>query len=100
MGLDDLTYIMVRSNILSTEPLPTLNRAYVMIVQEECVCNITHGKEQRGEAMAFVVQIGQISKGRYENMDKAEVCFNCNKFGHNSKSCFQLIGYLDWWETN
>ena len=25
------------------------------------------------------------------------VCINCNKSGHNAKSCFQLIGYPDWW---
>lgn len=33
MGLNDSTYGTVRSNILSAEPLPKLNRAYAMIVQ-------------------------------------------------------------------
>ncbi|KAJ0040327.1 hypothetical protein Pint_27971 [Pistacia integerrima] len=46
MGLDDSTYGTVRSNILNTEPLPNLNRAYAMIVQEEWVRHITLGREQ------------------------------------------------------
>ena len=56
MGLDDSTYGMVRSNTISTEPLPTLNRAYAMIVQEKRVRHITCGKEWRGEAMSFSIQ--------------------------------------------
>ncbi|XP_057999352.1 uncharacterized protein LOC131178413 [Hevea brasiliensis] len=35
MGLDEEGYRTVRSNILSTEPLPNLNRAYAMVVQQE-----------------------------------------------------------------
>ncbi|KAH0753962.1 hypothetical protein KY290_024232 [Solanum tuberosum] len=33
MGLDDEVFGTTRSNILSTEPLPTLNRVYAMIIQ-------------------------------------------------------------------
>ena len=47
--------------------------------------------------MAFAMQIGSTSKGQLENKDKSMVCMNCNKAGHNTESCFQLIGYLDWW---
>ena len=56
MWLDDSTYGTIHSNVLSIEPLPTLNRAYAMTVQGECVCCITHWKEQWGEIMAFAVQ--------------------------------------------
>ena len=55
------------------------------------------GKNKGGEVVAFAIQIGPVTKGRYKNKDKAEICSNCNKSGHNSNSCFQLIGYLDWW---
>ncbi|KAI6667965.1 hypothetical protein NL676_007024 [Syzygium grande] len=51
MGLDEEGYGIVRANILSTEPLPNLNRVYAMVVQE----------------------------------------------GHDAESCFQLIGYPEWW---
>ncbi|KAH9779087.1 retrovirus-related pol polyprotein from transposon RE1 [Citrus sinensis] len=97
MGLDDSTYGTVRSNILSTEPLPTLNRAYAMIIQEERVCSITRGKEQQVEAMAFAVQIATSLKGRTESKDKTVLCSNCKRTGHVAESCFQLIGYPNWW---
>ncbi|KAJ0031871.1 hypothetical protein Pint_14466 [Pistacia integerrima] len=97
MGLDDSTYGTVRSNILSTEPLPNLNRAYAMIVQEERVRHMTQGREQRGEPMAFAVQTGSNSKGRTDTKDKSVVCTNCSKTGHNADSCFHLVGYPDWW---
>ena len=45
MGLDDSVYGTVCSNILSTKPLPSLNQAYAMIVQEERVRNVIRGKE-------------------------------------------------------
>lgn len=35
MGLDEEGFGTVRSNILSTEPLPNMNRTYAMIVQQE-----------------------------------------------------------------
>ncbi|XP_058006752.1 uncharacterized protein LOC131169099 [Hevea brasiliensis] len=48
MGLDEEGYRTVRSNILSTEPLPNLNRAYAMVVQQERVRTMTQTKEERG----------------------------------------------------
>lgn len=27
-------------------------------------------------------------------------CTHCNKSGHDIASCFQLIGYPEWWEKN
>ncbi|KAJ0091648.1 hypothetical protein Patl1_14686 [Pistacia atlantica] len=65
MGLDDSTYGTVRSNILSTEPLPNLNRAYAMIVQEERVRHMTQGREQRGEPMAFLFKQIELGKAMH-----------------------------------
>ena len=55
MGLDEDGYGTVRSNILSTEPLPNLNRVYVMILQQERVWTMTRTKEERGSPMSFAV---------------------------------------------
>ena len=56
MGLDEDGYGTVRSNILSTEPLPNLNRVYAMIVQQEQEWTMTRTKEERGNPMSFAVQ--------------------------------------------
>ena len=92
MGLDDSIYGTVRSNILSTRPLPNLNWAYAMVVQER-VHNIARGKEIRNEPMAFVVQMKSILKGRTDINDKSIMCTNCKRTGHEAGKCFQLIGY-------
>jgi len=35
MGLDEIAYNMVRSNILAQDPLPNLNKVYLILIQEE-----------------------------------------------------------------
>ncbi|XP_072066989.1 uncharacterized protein [Arachis hypogaea] len=47
MGLDDASYGTVRSNILVTDPLPTLNRVYAMLVQEERVKTMAKASKER-----------------------------------------------------
>ncbi|XP_075503971.1 uncharacterized protein LOC142541299 [Primulina tabacum] len=97
MGLDDTTYETARSNILSTESLPNLYRAYAMFIQEERVRDITRGKEHRSEAMAFAIQIPSHSKGRVDGKEKIVACSSCKRTGHDVGSFFELIGYSDWW---
>ena len=56
---------------------------------------MTRAKEERSEPVAFVVQAAQ---GSHNNRDKSFVlCTHCNKTGHKASSCFQLIGYPEWW---
>ena len=51
IGLDDIDYEAVRSNLLASEPLPPLNRVYSTLIQEECAKVIAHAKEEPGEIM-------------------------------------------------
>ncbi|KAJ0008171.1 hypothetical protein Pint_29123 [Pistacia integerrima] len=95
MGLDEEGYGTVRSNILSTEPLPNLNRAYAMVIQQERVRNMIRTREERSSPMSFAVRTGGRNSGG--DKDKSVICFNCNREGHDADNCFQLIGYLEWW---
>ncbi|XP_057418047.1 uncharacterized protein LOC130712224 [Lotus japonicus] len=97
MGLDDVSYGTVRSNVLAVDPLPSLNRVYATLVQEERMKTITRSKEERGEVMGHVVQAGLKTKGRPDPKDKSMVCSHCGKTGHDGKSCFQIIGHPEWW---
>ena len=97
MGLDEDGYGTVRSNILSIEPLPNLNRVYAMIVQQERVRTMTRTKEERGSPMSFVVQVGGRNSGG-DGKDKTVICSNCKRKGHEADSCFQQIGYPEWWD--
>ena len=97
MGLDDVGYGTVRSNILAMDPLPSLNRVYSTMVQEERMKMITRTKEEREavSVMGLSVQIGYKKKGRTES--KQLLCSHCGRLGHDVKGCFQLVGYPEWW---
>ena len=55
MGLDDATYGTVRFNLLATDMLPTLNRVYLTMIQEERVRMITRTTEERREVMSLAI---------------------------------------------
>lgn len=58
MRLDDGVFGTASSNILSTEPLPNLNRVYAMIIQEERHRTIAGTKDERSDAVGFFTQGG------------------------------------------
>ncbi|XP_072077788.1 uncharacterized protein [Arachis hypogaea] len=95
MGLEDVSYGTVRSNILATDPLPSLNRVYATLVQEERMKMISRTKEDKGSLMGLAVHTGYKHKSR--NEIKPLVCSHCGRTGHEIKGCFQLIGYPEWW---
>ncbi|MCI64043.1 hypothetical protein A2U01_0085300, partial [Trifolium medium] len=64
MGLDDVLYGTVRSNLLATDPLPSLNKMYATLIQEERVISMAGTKEERGEIVGLVVQTGGRARGR------------------------------------
>ncbi|KAK3008446.1 hypothetical protein RJ639_014444 [Escallonia herrerae] len=97
MGFDETIYGTVRSNLLTQDPLPNLNRVYSTLIQEERVKTIAHEKEERGEAMAFAVQNTAAYRTRGEWKDKNVVCSNCKRSGHESENYFLLVGYPEWW---
>lgn len=53
MGLDDVVYGTMRSNILSMDPLPNINRVYAMAVQEERHRNIARSNNERSDRIGF-----------------------------------------------
>lgn len=97
MGLDDVLYGTVRSNLLATDPLPSLNRIYATLIQEERVKSIARTKEERGEVVGLAVQTAGRARGRGDMKEKNAVCSYCNRTGHDALSCFQVVGYPDWW---
>jgi hypothetical protein len=84
-------YGTVRSNLLATDAMPSLNKMYSILVQEERMRSITRGKEERTEVMALAVQASAKMKRREIKNDSA--CTHCNRPGHDEAAYFQLIGY-------
>jgi len=95
MGLDYGLYGRVHSNLLATDPMPSLNKMYYILVQEERLRTITWNKEERTGVMALAAQTGARMKG-FENKNKS-IYTNCNKSGHDEAGCFLLIRYPKLW---
>jgi len=56
MGLDDIVYDTVHSNILAHNQLPNLNKFNSILIQEERVQTMARGKEDIGEVMTFTIR--------------------------------------------
>ncbi|KAK8264396.1 hypothetical protein V6Z11_D12G105900 [Gossypium hirsutum] len=84
MGLND-TYCTVRSQIFLMTPLPTVNQAYSMLVQES----------QRLHASGPVASDPTLVYSTLMTYKKQlnGVCDHCKIKGHKRESCYRLIGY-------
>lgn len=56
MGLDEIIYETIRSNLLAQDPLSTLNKVYSMLVQDKRLNMMARGIDNHSEAMTFVLQ--------------------------------------------
>ncbi|XP_048442487.1 uncharacterized protein LOC125478376 [Pyrus x bretschneideri] len=84
MGLSD-SFSTVRSNILLLEPLPTVNRAYSLVLRHEKQAEVSSGKNtSQPDAAAFAVKTG----GReLETENGGPRCGRCSKTNHSTKNC-------------
>ncbi|KAL9241264.1 hypothetical protein vseg_015395 [Gypsophila vaccaria] len=103
LGLESKSYGHLRSNLLSHDPLPNLNRAFQAISQEERVRGMDRTKEPISEVTGFSVRSSSPSVSRSSSyLTKADkqklVCTHCKKRGHDVSMCFDLLDELpDWW---
>ena len=81
MGLND-SYIGVRSNTLLQDPLPTVNKAYSLVIRHEKQSEVTTGKSHaQPEAVVFAV------RNSNHEIEVELRCFKCNKTNHTAKDC-------------
>ncbi|CAL1374616.1 unnamed protein product [Linum trigynum] len=100
LGLDD-AYSVVRSQILSTRPTPTLADAYRMVTAEEQHRLLTTARRPVVDTAVFQVQAAaEFREGRSpdeqersrDDKDRPR-CSNCRRLGHTRDSCYKLVGY-------
>ncbi|KAF7807109.1 uncharacterized protein G2W53_039270 [Senna tora] len=103
MGLNQ-TFEMIRSQILALDPLPSVNKAFAMVVTVEIEKEINQVQGSSGiEGSAMMAR----SNPRNENFKKiedrrneklAKHCDYCQQNGHTREGCFKLIGYPEWFK--
>ncbi|XP_075489666.1 uncharacterized protein LOC142528501 [Primulina tabacum] len=98
LGLCSDYYAQLRSTLLSQDPLPTLNRAFQQVAQDERVRGITRITEEKPDAVGFAVKMEPRSKPRLDKTTKAALtCSQCHKSGHDITTCFDIHGTPDWY---
>ncbi|KAK5838374.1 hypothetical protein PVK06_007103 [Gossypium arboreum] len=85
MGLNE-TYNAVRSQILLLNPLPSVNHAYSMLVQEES--QRQHSPNDIGSDPVSFHLAHMVQKKRFNG-----TCDHCKIKGHKRENCYRLIGY-------
>ncbi|KAM1751879.1 hypothetical protein ACFX11_009942 [Malus domestica] len=83
MGLND-SYATVRSNTILLEPLPTINKAYALVLRHEKQAGVSSGKNiiQPEKAVFAVKGVGRETKSD----DDGQRCGKCYKINHNTKN--------------
>lgn len=78
MGLH-LDFANLRTNILSFDPLPSLDRAYHLAVQDERLRTSSLPLDKPSNVLGFTVQVAGRGRGRTEH----PTCTHCHKPGHD-----------------
>ncbi|VFQ85375.1 unnamed protein product [Cuscuta campestris] len=102
MRLND-EYDATRGQILGTEPLPSLSKAFYIIHRIEAQKNITRSIPESG---AFFVnnELGRSSQHKDRREDRRnkptdrKFCKYCKSEGHLYEQCFERVGYPDWYK--
>ncbi|CAA0823109.1 Unknown protein, partial [Striga hermonthica] len=127
MGLNEV-FEPVKNQILLLEPLPTINKAYSMLLKVEKQKGLYAGMNQfENSAMLVKSSFGR-GTGRGQNFGRGNggrnfsgqqfnnggrgrniprlskeeraklLCTHCGYNGHDIQSCFKLNGYPDWFK--
>ncbi|XP_026420226.1 uncharacterized protein LOC113316222 [Papaver somniferum] len=92
-GLDD-RFANVKSSILLMDPIPSINKVYNLVRQEEKQLHISTSSNVQVESAAL---FNQRSESKYSkgpaNKKPRPFCDHCNMIGHSREKCWKLNGY-------
>ncbi|XP_010668098.1 uncharacterized protein LOC104885090 [Beta vulgaris subsp. vulgaris] len=112
-GLNE-DYDLTKQNLLSSDPLPTVNHAFHILQQVERQNMNAIKVDRSGDMSALLAtktSTGSVHKsfssGSGQKRDYRDVqrmkydrtCDHCKMKGHTMDSCFKLVGYPEWYST-
>ncbi|KAK9692023.1 hypothetical protein RND81_09G235900 [Saponaria officinalis] len=106
MGLDKTLYGTIRNHQLVLDPLPTLNRVYHAVLQEERLLVGSTAVPEPSDVMALAVRPFPTSSvpdwralREAERQERRKLsCTHCKATGHEVNNCFiKTQKFPDWW---
>ena len=102
-GLND-AYSQVRTQILMMERIPSLDKVFSLVIQEERQRALGFNVNSSVESTALVVKnqrfnqssnfFGNAGKNIKGNRGKGRpICSHCGKVGHVKEKCYKLVGF-------
>ncbi|KAH6800641.1 hypothetical protein C2S52_001105 [Perilla frutescens var. hirtella] len=100
-------YEPVKKDLLKKEPLPSVEFSYGMVRRETARDWILRPVVVDGEDTSSGIGVGLVAKDRNRSAQKGNrpredkthlVCTHCGMKKHTKESCFQLVGYPEWWD--
>lgn len=98
MGLDEV-YAPVRSNILTSDPIPDVKTAFSILSRDESHRNShVSGVTNKSTSTAFVTKPNEWTNKNNQNNKRFNrntnlVCKYCNMNGHTIDRCYEIVGY-------
>ncbi|KAK9065740.1 hypothetical protein SSX86_015141 [Deinandra increscens subsp. villosa] len=93
MGLNP-AYDVVRGNILMMDPLPSLSKAYSLLIQHEKQKEVHVTSQLNSDAIAMnAYNQMRNSQSNVPNNKKTVICNHCKKPGHIAAKCYRIIGF-------
>ncbi|XP_070012657.1 uncharacterized protein [Nicotiana sylvestris] len=105
MGLND-SYSQARSQIMMMTPVPSINKAYSLLVDVESQRNLANFTQmmQVTEGNDSTAMYGNKNPnpgtGQFRAQKKTLICDYCNYKGHTRENCYKLIGYPQDFKSN
>ena len=96
VGLNDL-YASIRGQILLMEPLPTINKVFALVSQEERQRELTSGPMMHvvnsGPTVLAVANYKPYGGNKNFGRKERPVCSHCGITGHTVEKCYKIHGY-------
>ncbi|XP_058192002.1 uncharacterized protein LOC131309363 [Rhododendron vialii] len=96
MGLNQ-SYSAVRGQILLMDPLPSVNRAYSLVLQEERQREVSSNRSPTPDVAALTVKgnlnVNKNTGKKSTEKNKRPNCDQCKWEGHTMDKCYRLHGY-------
>ncbi|KAL4597753.1 hypothetical protein ACB092_11G011500 [Castanea dentata] len=95
LGLND-SYAQVRAQILLMDPLPSINKVYSLLIQEERHCIVGNNSGPHMESSTLVTELSSSSGNKNNKNSKGKekpTCNHCGMMGHTDEKCYKIHGY-------